>query len=281
MPDEVREHLARDQRPFLHPESLQILQIHSSMTVLLLFSSPHSFSTGFRSEDWNGHSRSLVLCTVTHFCVVFEVCVWIIVRLEDPNMAHFKISNRVSHLLIFYLLVFDRIHDAMCLNKMSKTSSRNIGLQHQKYSSIFHCTHGVLFIPVFTSDGNNGVINKQSQRPIPNHQSSFCWIFLLLLTLSIIRSSCPPSHRWASLGFHFAGLNPISPVGLSGWPGEGRYPKHINWSLVFLRDRFLDPSSSPHTLHHWDPSYRHMASPTIATPMTHSSISLFNQMIQR
>ncbi len=83
-----------------------------------------------------------------------------------------------------------------------------------------------------------------------------------------------PSHRWASLGFHFAGLNPISPVGLSGWPGEGRYPKHINWSLGFLRDRFLDPSFSPHTLHHWDPSYRHMASPTIATPMTHSSISL-------
>ncbi len=150
MPDEVREHLTRDQRPFLHPESLQILQIHSSMTVLLLFSSPHSFSTGFRSEDWNGHSRSLVLCSVTHFCVVFEVCVWIIVRLEDPNMVHYKISNRVSHLLIFYLLVFDRIHDAMCLNKMSRTSSRNIGPQHHKYSSIFHCTHGVLFIHVFT-----------------------------------------------------------------------------------------------------------------------------------
>ncbi len=111
------------------------------------------------------------------------------------------------------------------------------------------------------------------QRPIPNHQSSFCWIFLLLLTLSIIRSSCPPSHRWASLGFHFAGLNPISPVGLSGWPGEGRYPKHINWSLGFLRDQFLDPSSSPHTLHHWVPSYRHMAFPIIATPTTHSSIS--------
>ncbi len=75
----------------------------------------------------------------------------------------------------------------------------------------------------------------ESQRPIPNHQSSFCSIFLLLLTLSIIRSSCPPSHRWASLGFHFAGLNPISPVGPSGWPGVGRYPKHINWSLGFLR----------------------------------------------
>ncbi len=111
------------------------------------------------------------------------------------------------------------------------------------------------------------------QRLIPNHQSSFCWIFLLLLTLSIIRSSCPPSHRWASLGFHFAGLNPISPVGLSGWPGEGKYPKHINWSLGFLRDRFLDPSSSPHTLHHWVPSYRHMAYPI---RRRHTALSFFS-----
>ncbi len=92
MPDEVRKHLTKYQRPFLHSESFQI---HSSMTVLLLFSSPHSFSIGFRSEDWIGHRRSLVLCPVTNFCV------WIIVRLEDPNMAHYKISNRASHLLIF------------------------------------------------------------------------------------------------------------------------------------------------------------------------------------
>ncbi len=49
------------------------------------------------------------------------------------------------------------------------------------------------------------------QKPIPNHQSSFCWIYLPLLTLSIIRSSCPPSHHWTSLWFHFAGLN------LPGW----------------------------------------------------------------
>ncbi len=90
MPDEVREHLTRDQRPFLHPESLQILSIHSFILVLLLFSSTHSFSIGFRSEDWNGHSRRLVLCSVTHFCVVFEVCVRIIVWLEDPNMAHIR-----------------------------------------------------------------------------------------------------------------------------------------------------------------------------------------------
>ncbi len=70
MPDEVREHLTRDQRWFLHPESLQILQIHSSVTVLLLFSSLHSFSTGFRSEDWNDHSRSLI-CAQWHIFVLF------------------------------------------------------------------------------------------------------------------------------------------------------------------------------------------------------------------
>ncbi len=58
------------------------------------------------------------------------------------------------------------------------------------------------------------------QKLIRNHQSSFCWIYLLLMTLSIIRSSCPPSHHWTSQGFHFAGLNPISLVGLSRWPGE-------------------------------------------------------------
>ncbi len=56
------------------------------------------------------------------------------------------------------------------------------------------------------------------------------------LTLSIIRSSCPPYHHCASLGLHFAGLNPISLVGLSRCPGEVRYPQHINWSLRFLAE---------------------------------------------
>ncbi len=74
MPDEFGEHLIRDQRPFLHPESLQILQNTSSMLVLLFFSPPHSFSTGFRSEDRDSHVRSFILCSVTHFCVDFDVC---------------------------------------------------------------------------------------------------------------------------------------------------------------------------------------------------------------
>ncbi len=72
------------------------------------------------------------------FLVVFEVCVWIIVRLEDLNMAHYKISKRVSHLLIFYLLVFDRIYDAMDLNNMSRTSGRNIVPQ---YGAVYFIVH--------------------------------------------------------------------------------------------------------------------------------------------
>ncbi len=209
---QVREHLTRDQRPFLHPESLQIFRFTASS---LQFT--HSSSTGFRSENtWHeirdhsfiqNHSRSsdsqlLLFSSLTHllqgsdqrtpdtrsetipssritpdlqihsflssvhlthllqgsdqrtpdtrsetipssritpdlqihsfsssvhlthllqglgqrtgmavaeacFCAqwpifffFFEVCVMIIVRLEDPNMAHYKISNRVSHLLI-------------------------------------------------------------------------------------------------------------------------------------------------------------------------------------
>ncbi len=57
----------------------------------------HSFSTGFWSEDWNGYSRSLILCSINNFCVYFEVCIWIVVRLEDPNMARYKISDRVTY----------------------------------------------------------------------------------------------------------------------------------------------------------------------------------------
>ncbi len=70
----------------------------------------------------------------------WKIQTWPIIRFLTESVTYW----------FFYLLVFDRIHDAMCLNKMSRTSSRNIDPQHQKYSSIFHCTHGVLFIPVFT-----------------------------------------------------------------------------------------------------------------------------------
>ncbi len=65
---------------------------------------------------------------------------------------------------------------------------------------------------------------------IPNHQFSFCWIYLPLLILWIIRFFCQPlttgHHRTpTSLVWVF-----ISQVGLSGLPGVGRYSKDFNWS---------------------------------------------------
>ncbi len=73
-PEEFGEHLTRDQRPFSSYRISPDLQIHSSMTVLLLFSSPHSFSVGFRSEDRDSNGKRFILCSVTHFCVYFDVC---------------------------------------------------------------------------------------------------------------------------------------------------------------------------------------------------------------
>ncbi len=70
MPEEFGEHLIRDQRPF----SSYRISPDPSDSQLLLFSSPHSFSVGFRSEDRDSHGKRLILCSVAHFCVYFDVC---------------------------------------------------------------------------------------------------------------------------------------------------------------------------------------------------------------
>jgi len=144
MPDEFKGHLIRDQRAFLHPESLQILQIHS------FFSSVHL--THFLQGS--GQKAEMAIAE-SCFCAqwpIFVLFLRFVFGLLYGWIQTWPIKRfyRVSHLLIFCLLLFDRIHDTMYLNKMSRTSSRNIGPQHQKYSSIFNCTHGVLFIHVFT-----------------------------------------------------------------------------------------------------------------------------------
>ncbi len=94
IPDEVREHLTRDQRSFLHQDHSRSFRFTDPWRCF--FSSSHSSSTGQRT----GMAIAAAWCCVG-LSVIFEVCVWIIVRLDDPNMAHYKIYNRVSHLLIF------------------------------------------------------------------------------------------------------------------------------------------------------------------------------------
>ncbi len=96
MPEEFGEHLIRDQKPFLHPESLQILQIHSFMMVLLLFSSPHSFST----VQVRGLGRSW---QKLHF-VLSDTCwcsFWNIILLEDPTLAIIRFKKKNIYIYIY------------------------------------------------------------------------------------------------------------------------------------------------------------------------------------
>jgi len=50
-------------------------------------------------REWGGHCRCLVLCSVTHFCVEFDDCFRITVLLDDPKMAHYKVSSRGCQVL--------------------------------------------------------------------------------------------------------------------------------------------------------------------------------------
>jgi len=131
MPEEFGEHLTRDQRPFssyrISPDPSDS-QLHDGASSLQFTSV--GFSVGFRSEDRDSNGKRLIFVLSDPFLYLFRFLFWIVFLLEDQNMAHYKISNRGSQILIFYLLVFDRIHDAMHLNKMSRTSSRKTGPQH-------------------------------------------------------------------------------------------------------------------------------------------------------
>ncbi len=126
MPDEVIEH----QRPFLHPESLICFFSSVHLTHFLQGSGQR---TGMAIADaWfcvQWPMLVLFLRFVFGLLYGWKIQTWAIIRFLTDSVAY----------QLFYLLVFDRIHDPMCLNKMFRASSWNIGPQH-KNSSIFHCT---------------------------------------------------------------------------------------------------------------------------------------------
>ncbi len=124
MPDEVREHLTRDQRhSFIQNLSRSFRFTASS----LQFTSLIFYRVQVRGLEWPAEAWFCAQWPI--FVLYWGLCLDYCM-VGRSNMAHYKISNRVSHLLIFLSLVFDRMHDAMYLNKMSRTSSRNIGPQH-------------------------------------------------------------------------------------------------------------------------------------------------------
>ncbi len=142
MPDEFREQRSETiPSSRITPDHLDS-QLHVGASPLQ-FTSLMSCSTGFRSEDWDDHIRSLFCAQGPIFLLFFmfwllygwKIQTWPIIRFLTESVTYW-------FFICWYLI------DAMCLNKMSRTSSRNIGPQHQKYSNIFNYTHGVLFIRV-------------------------------------------------------------------------------------------------------------------------------------
>ncbi len=149
-------------------------------------------------------------------------------------------------------VVFNQLSSFLSKHNLLDANQSGFRHGHSTETALLSVTEA---LPIAKADSKSSVLillDQSADFDTVNHQ-------ILLST----------SHHWASLGFHFAGLNPISMAGLSGWPGEGR-------SLGFLRYRFLDPSFSSHTLHHGVPLYKHMVSHTISMLMTHSSIFRFD-----
>ncbi len=109
----------------------------------------HSFASSLQFTSlifYRVQVRGLEWPAEAWFCARWPICV-LFLRFVFGLLYGWKIqawpiirflTESVTYRL-FYLLVFDRIHDPMCLNKMFRASSWNIGPQH-KNSSIFHCT---------------------------------------------------------------------------------------------------------------------------------------------
>ncbi len=106
MPEEFGEHLIRNQRPFssyrISPDPSD-----SHVSTSSLQFTPLIFCRGqVRGLGQPWKKNNFVLSD--SFLCLFWCLFWIVVLVEDPNTAHYKISNRGSQILIFYLLVFDR-----------------------------------------------------------------------------------------------------------------------------------------------------------------------------
>ncbi len=116
--------------------------------------------------------------------------------LNKPTLNTSVIENyRPVSLLPFIAKTLERVffnHVSLFLSQNNKLDAKQSGFRSA------HSTETALIS-----------VTKALRIAKADSKSSVLRICLPLLTLSIIRSSCPPSHYWASLGFHFAGLNPI------------------------------------------------------------------------
>ncbi len=130
--------------------------MHSSMTVLLLFSSPHSFSVGFRSEDWDSNGKRFILCSVTHFCVYFDVCFGLLSCWKIKTWPIIRFLTEAVRFWFFNLLVFDRIHDARCPGPPAEKQAHNI-----KDPAVYLTVDMGDFLSLFVLNSSGGVAAKK------------------------------------------------------------------------------------------------------------------------
>jgi len=138
MSDEFGEHLTRDQRSFLHTESLQILQIHRSMLAPLLFSSAHSFSIGTGMAE-------ATFCAQLHIFVLILMFVF-------GSLSWWKIQTRPSIRFLAEAVRFS-LFLTRCPGPPAKTKAHSI---KDPVFNRRHVVHFILFAPNTSSGLESG-----------------------------------------------------------------------------------------------------------------------------
>ncbi len=105
------------------------------------------------------------------FLCLFWCLFWIVVLVEDPNTAHYKISNRGSQILIFYLLVFDRIMMPCIWTRCSGPPAEKQAHNIKDPAVYLTVDMGYFFIPVCTKTHLVGCCQKAIFSVSSDHRS--------------------------------------------------------------------------------------------------------------
>ncbi len=90
------------------------------------------FSSLVHLTHFHSYGKSLILCSVIHLCVDFDICFGSLSWWKIQTWSIIRFLTEAVGFSFVNLLVFERIHDAMYLNKTSRTSSRKTSPQNYR-----------------------------------------------------------------------------------------------------------------------------------------------------
>ncbi len=129
------------------------------------------FTIDERSGLQAGQFSTRTLLLRSHAVVIAAVCGFALSCWNTRRLEGSICCSKSFTVVFFYLLVFDRIHDAMHLNKMSRTSSRNIGSQHQKIQQYISLYTWGTFYPCVHQTHLEGLLLKAHFLVSSDHRS--------------------------------------------------------------------------------------------------------------